>query len=164
MIDWTDDKSWSDKYLDSVKEILGRLLIGAANAEEDQLHNTDLIVLKMDTVRIACRIRRFTYFSLYNNEFTVRTGRPNGTKTELAKIIEGWGDYLFYAFASPEGPSLHAWTLIDLHPFRLWLSRQLVVNKGEIPGKIIKNTDGSSTFRAFSLANIDPAAIIERSQ
>ena len=162
MTEWNHDKDWSDKYLTSVKEILGRLLIGPAPIEDDQKRNTDLIVLKMDAVRIGCRIRRLHHYARYGEQFTVRSERPSGTKTELAKIIEGWGDYLFYAFAAHEGPILHAWTLIDLRAFRLWLSRQLVRNKGVLPGALIPNADGSSEFRAFHLSDVDPSVIKER--
>jgi len=63
--------------------------------------------------------------------------------------MEGWGDYLFYAFANKEENRLIAWKLIDLKQFREYVDRYWKENNGIIPGKEISNTDGSSVFRAF---------------
>lgn len=146
---WRGDKQWSDQFLPEVKQILGLHLIGEAPIEEDQERNTDLIVLRLDAVRVGCRIRRADpYLQLYPDEFTIRTSRPRGTKTELAKIIEGWGDFFFYGFGGDNG-ALARWGLGDLRVFRLWFNSQLVRNNGRVPGQEKRNGDGSSEFRAF---------------
>ena len=62
MANWENDKRWSDKFLPEIKMILGLHLIGEPPIEEDCERNTDLIVLKMEPVRIACRIRKYKYF------------------------------------------------------------------------------------------------------
>jgi hypothetical protein len=147
---WKTDKKWSDKYLVDIKRILGEHLIGEPPKEEDAERNTDLMVLRMDAVRIGCRIRKYCYYPSYNGEFTIRAGRPSGVKTELTKIIEGWGDYFFYGFANEDQTGLHAWGLADMKVFRLWFNRYLVLNNGQVPGKSRGNADGSSTFIAFS--------------
>ena len=87
LIDWQDDKKWSDRFIPFIKPILGLYLIGEATQEDDKNKNTDLIVFKMDAVRIACRIRRYSYYKKYNDEFTIRNTRPSNNKSELAKII-----------------------------------------------------------------------------
>ncbi len=148
---WERDKQWSDRFIPEIKGILGQYLIGEAK-EEDQERNTDLIVLKMEVVRIACRIRQFKYLERYGNEFTVRSKRPGGTKTELTKIIEGWGDYLFYGFSDELEKNLFKWTLIDLKRFRLWFNREIIRTKN-IPGIEQKNIDQSSNFIAFKISN-----------
>lgn len=148
---WENDKKWSDQFLPEIKAILGVHLIGEPPLEEDQERNTDLIVLKMDAVRIGCRIRRSKYLKLYSDEFTIRAGRPSGTKTELTKIIEGWGDYFFYAFAE-ESTGLAKWLLCDLKVFRLWYNRQLF--QGDKPGMGKNNNDGSSNFLAFKIKHL----------
>ena len=84
---WENDKSWSDKFLPEIKRHLGQTLISTAPIQEDQERNTDLIVLTMAPLRIACRIRRFDQFAPYGHQFTIREGRPSGAKTELTKII-----------------------------------------------------------------------------
>ena len=119
---WQEDKRWSDGLLPQVKRILGEYLIGEAAYEEDRDHNTDLIVLCIEPVRIACRIRRHGYLRRYPDQFTVRSGRPSGAKSELAKIMDGWGDYMFYGFADPEETRLVSWVLLDLLEFRRWVN------------------------------------------
>lgn len=147
---WQKDKAWSDVCLQQIKQICGMHLIGEPPAEEDRERNTDLIVLRMDPVRIACRIRNHDeYYKKYGHQFTIRTARPSGNKTELAKIIEGWGDYLFYGFRDSSG-QLTAWTLANLNSFRIWHMTRVVKDGGKLPGHENKNKDGSSNFRAYS--------------
>jgi len=153
MKDWTADKRWSDKFLPQIKRILGEQLIGEPPLEEDQEHGTDLIVLKMDAVRIGCRVRRHEYLARYGDEFTIRKGRPNGTKTELTKIIEGWGDYFFYGFSNEEETALAKWFLGDLKALRLFINRGLYVG-GKRPWTERNNVDGSSNFACFRHAGI----------
>jgi hypothetical protein len=72
---FAEDKSWSDSYIAQIKPILGTLLIGPAPYEEDSERNTDLIVLRMDSVRIACRIRAEEYLERYPNDFLLDAWR-----------------------------------------------------------------------------------------
>lgn len=162
MRDWREDKERAGKCMRQVKAILGAYLIAEAPMEEDAKRNTDLIVLRLDAVRVACRIRTHEYLARYPDEFTIRAGRPNGTKTELAKIIEGWGDYLFYGFTDADQTRLAAWLLGDLRVFRLWLMDQTRANGGKLPGAGKDNTDGSSDFRAFRINELPPDFIIAR--
>ncbi|MDO8588387.1 MAG: hypothetical protein Q7T82_15270 [Armatimonadota bacterium] len=148
---WKRDKAQSDRLIPELKRICGEYLIGEAPEEDDAERNTDLIVLKLAAVRIACRIRTHEYMEAYGGEFTIRSSRPTGTKTELAKIIEGWGDYFLYGFSDAAGRILAAWMLGDLKVFRHWFASQLVKNKGNIPGTECANKDGSSLFRAFRI-------------
>ena len=150
MIGWEKDKIWSDRFLPEIKGIVGRTLISEPPIEDDQQRNTDLIVLKLDAVRVACRIRKNEYLSRYGNEFTIRAGRPSGIKTELTKVIEGWGDYFFYGFSDTYEKSLAKWFMGDLKKFRIWYMRQLKKNHGVPPGKKLQNRDGSSFFFAFN--------------
>ncbi len=148
---WESDKKWSDKYLPEIKQILGLYLISEPPIEEDQERNTDLTVLKMDTIRIGCRIRKHYYFEHYPHDFTIRSDRPSGNITELAKIIQGWGQYLFYGFSDEQEKALCAWHIIDLNIFRLWWSTEIINRKGVKPGVEKPNSDGSSCFRAFDI-------------
>ena len=110
---WQEQKRWSDAYLPEIKQVLGLYLIGEAPREEDEERNTDLIVLRLDAVRIACRVRKHEYALRYPDEFTIRAGLPSGMKTELTKIVEGWGNYFLYGFATADESALCAWTLAD---------------------------------------------------
>jgi hypothetical protein len=158
MTDFEKDKNWSDKFIPTIKLILGYYLIGEASKEEDCERNTDLIVLKMEAVRIACRIRKHTYLE-YSNEFTIRTSRPSGAKTELAKIMEKFGDYLFYGFELKDTKKLSTWALIDLTVFRREVYNYMLAHSGQLPGKNRSNSDGSSDFRAFKFTDFPPELI-----
>lgn len=161
--DWKTDKRWSDKFLTDIKRILGECLITEPPICEDSEHNTDLIVLKFDSVRIACRVRKHKYAEKYGDEFTIRKSRPNGHKSELTKIIEGWGDYLFYGFSDELETCIDKWKLIDLKAVRLFINRSLVTLKGSLPGLSKDNHDGSSDFLAISTKE-NPQLIFKQSQ
>lgn len=148
MTGFEKDKAWSDTFLPEIKRHLGEYLIAEPkDFDEDKYRNTDLIVLELKAVRIACRIRRETYYEKYGSEFTIRSERRSGNKTELAKIIEGWGDYIFYGFADDE--RLTHWFIGDLKAFRIWFTIMTHKNGGNFPGAAKKNIDSSSSFRSF---------------
>ena len=117
MSNWKNDKRWSDRFLPEIKGIIGTHLITEPPYEEDAERNTDLMVLRLDAIRIGCRVRKFKFSEAYPNEFTIRTVRPSGAQTELGKIIEGWGDYFFYGFADAQESGLFSWALCDLKKF-----------------------------------------------
>jgi len=156
---WQKDKAWSDRFLPEIKAILGLHLIGEPPVEEDAQRNTDLIVLRMDAVRIACRVRNHDYLRTFGDEFTIRSSRPSQIKTELAKIVEGWGDYYFYGFSDAHEVSLAAWFIGDLKIFRLWFTYSLLTNQGNLPGSEQSNADGSSGFVAFKVNDL-PAKFV----
>lgn len=164
MIGYEADKRWSDRFLPEIKATLGLYLIGEASREEDQRRNTDLIVLHMDAVRIACRVRRNKYMERYGDEFTIRSGRPqSGFETELAKILYGWGNYFFYGFSDESETHLAKWTLGDLGVFRLWFQRQSLRLK-RCPGLQRVNGDESSDFLVFSLTDMPSGFVVASSQ
>ena len=154
------DFSWQRRFIPEMKRIVGEHLIGEAPDEEDMQRNTDLVVLKLDAVRIACRVRRNQYLQNYADEFTIRTSRPSEIRTELSKIIEGWGDYILYGFSNPTEDALTSWCLGSLGVFRLWFNRELW--KGEHPGIEQQNRDGSSQFRAFNIDDLPEEFVVAR--
>ena len=150
---WKDDKKWSDQFLPEIKQILGLHLIGEPPWEEDAERATDLIVLRMEAVRIGVRIRRPRFFERFPGDLTVRAGRPTGAKTELTKYIEGWGDFFFYGFGDDRTGRLIAWRLGDLNAFRLGLNRGLHRHGRKwLDRRIQRNHDGSSDFAVFGWA------------
>ncbi len=151
MKDWERDKHWSDQFIPEIKRVLGEFLICEAPAIEDRERGTDLIVMTMAAIQIACRIRKTDpYFLRYPNEFTVRAVRGSGNKTELAKFIEGFGHFMFYGFGASDG-RLTSWMIGNLNVFRLWFNSELARNCGKPPGVLKKNSDGSSDFYAFDV-------------
>lgn len=159
------DKERSDRVNQDIKRICGEHLLSESPLEEDMRHNTDLMVLTPRGgagFRIACRVRDHSYGLRYHDEFTIRAERPNGAQTELAKLISGWGDWFFYGFANPNWDGLAGWVIGDLAVFRLWFNSE-IVRTFKVPGVEQANRDGSSTFRAFSLADMPPRFVIARS-
>lgn len=154
------DFDWQRGLIPEVKRVLANYLIAEAPFEEDARHNTDLIVLKLDTVRVACRLRRHDYAERYGDEFTIRERRPSGVKTELSKVLEGWGDYIFYGFANSDMTELAGWILGDLSVFRLWHHQELWQSRR--PGNSQVNNDGSSSFRAYRIADLPTEFVVAR--
>ena len=154
------DFDWQRGLIPEVKRVLANYLIGEAPAEEDMERNTDLIVIRLDPVRVACRLRRFEYASRYPDQFTIREGRPSGAQTELAKVLSGWGDYIFYGFANRDASALAGWMLGSLTAFRLWHARETWA--GRRPGLQKPNQDGSSTFRAYNIGDLPGDFLVAR--
>jgi hypothetical protein len=117
------------------------------------------MVLNLQAYRIGVRIRSFYYLSRYGPEFTIRSARPNGTPTELQKILAGWGDYFFYGFLNKTGKTLERWFLGDLSVFRRWYANQ-VSDGNTSPGDQIPNEDGSSHFCVFGISQIGPEFVV----
>jgi hypothetical protein len=148
------DFIWQRRFIPHMKQIVGEHLITEASAEEDMHHNTDLVVLRLEAIRVACRVRRPDYLAKFAGEFTIRASRPHG-QTELAKVLSGWGDYILYGFADSWDDILCRWTLGDLNVFRLWHARRLrSLDRNLEPGTLHSNGDQSSTFRAFTIADL----------
>lgn len=120
MTDFEEDDAFSRRYLDTVAATIAPFLLVAAPFEMDVKEATDMSWLVAKRDGVAVRIRRHGYAEQYGHEFTIRTHRPNGVKTEAAKIIyEGHGEWLFYGHAARgNAPLLERWMLIDLRRFR----------------------------------------------
>lgn len=143
-----------------VKKILGEHLICEAPLAEDQKRNTDLCVINMQPLRIGVRIRDHRYLHQFGDEFTIRQQTFGGGKTELSKIIEGYGDYFFYGFTNEDKSSLSQWRLLDLKVFRLSLAYKLQAQ--QMP-TIKQNVDGSSNFCAFKYVDFPQNLIVAES-
>ena len=148
MTTYVDDRSRVDKLEPIVKRILGEHLIGTATRAADRQEATDFWVYEIHPIRIGCRLRRYKYFQNeeYRNQFTVRVSRPSGVPSEMGKIVDGWGDYIFYGFANENDTDLVKWFIGDLKVFRSCLIRNRQLLRGLYMGK---NRDGSSSFYAW---------------
>jgi hypothetical protein len=124
MSKYKNDRAWSDEYIPTIKRIVGPYLLEPAPIEEDCKRATDLIILAARDKRIACRMRRPGYAEKYPYDFTVRSERDSGAETELSKLVNGYGDWMFYGHAAPIGAGrISRWMLIDLHSWRAHLIR-----------------------------------------
>lgn len=144
---------WGRTFIPDIKQICANYLITEAPKEEDTDRNTDLMVLRAETRRVACRVRRYGYLRDYGHQFTLRT------PTEIQKVMAGWGDYLFYGFANETETGLVAYLLGDLYVFRLWHQRETW--HGRKPGERRPNGDGTALL-AYNITDLPEAFVISR--
>jgi hypothetical protein len=145
------DRTFADRFLPEIQRIIGPYLLTPSTVEQDRHEATDLTVLIARDVRIACRVRRPGYADRYPGQFTVRSIRTSGTKTELEKFIDGWCDWFFYGHAvdANHGP-IDPWWIIDLAAFRSHLIRR--PSRQAIRCEDQTNGDGTC-FRAYVIAS-----------
>lgn len=154
------DKRRVDSLELNIRQLIGGYFVAPATRTQDMHEATDLMVfeLRAQHIRVGCRVRRYDYWAAqngrYQREFTIRSGRPNGIKTEYQKIIDGWGDYLFYGFADPSDQRVYHATLIDLEQFRA-----SVIGFYVQPTYYGNNYDGSSSFHIYTLDDF-PSTLI----
>lgn len=141
MKDYIENRRWSDAYLPEVKRHLAQHLIAEAPDALDWRQATDLVTLDAKDRRVAVRIRRPGYCDLFPHDFTIRSGLPSGAQTELAKIVNGYGDWMFYGHADEWG-GLARWWLLDLRAFRAALIRRATNGFPLVMGERT-NPDGS---------------------
>lgn len=157
------NRSWSDRFLPEIKRLVGGHLLSSAPDHHDWHNATDLMMLDARDIRVAARVRRHGYAERYPNEFTIRCRIPSGGKTELSKIVEGKGDWMFYGHADAANTNIAAWWLIDLRAFRAALIRNQVNGTHLRYGKG-QNPDGTG-FVWFDLKSFpsEPPLIIANS-
>jgi len=124
-----EDKLRVDKFEPQIKAICGQVFIKTAPKKVDCEEAADLIVLEINPIRIACRVRYNEFLENYGDEFTIRSDRPSGVKTELEKILEGWCDYNFYAFADKTDTYIKQWIIGNLNIFRVEYTALMWANK-----------------------------------
>lgn len=158
---YNEDRAWSDRYIPEMKRIIGPYLLVESPDEIDRKEAADLIILTGRSLTIACRLRRAEYAERYPYDITIRSRRTNGSKTEFEKIVDGYGDMMFYGFAASDGTSIQRWTILDLSALRAYLIREGWKSEGRRkPWSERKNTDGSTSFAAFDTRHLPPHVIV----
>jgi len=120
---YLENRKWSDQYIPEMRRILSKYFWCKESEihediERDLMENTDLILPNGQTV--ACRVRKNEYLYSYRYQFTFRYSNPFGCKTEFEKMLDGYGDWLFYSFAENNTNKLSAGFIGNLDAFRLW--------------------------------------------
>lgn len=156
-MNYRENRSWSDKFIPHIRAIVGPCLLVPSSFEQDTEQAADLVVLKGRNMDIAARVRRPGYLK-YRHEFTIRSKPLSGAKTELHKILEGWGDWLFYAHAADDEESLCHWMIVDLHE---WRKSLLYAGFSHGWGGVCeKRTNGDGTeFLAFDIRKFQKALV-----
>jgi hypothetical protein len=167
-VSYAADRKWSDQYLQAIRCIVGPKLLVPAPLAVDMKEAADLIVLRARDMTIACRVRRPGYAARYPWQFTIRAQRDSGARTELAKIIDGWGDWMFYGHASKDPGAIDRWFLVDLHVWRAELARDAWRAANGKPQRhapslqLIPNGDGTH-FAAFDVRRFPSDLLIASS-
>lgn len=141
---YEQERAWSDQFNDEIRRIIGAQLMQVASSDEDMQHNTDFFVVNCAGKRVASRMRRLSKFG-FSDDFTIRTKRtPDAAKTEWDKLIEGWGDWLFYGFGECDGghPVIRHYRIADLEVLRREFGKRPAVFRN-----IQHNPDGRTSFR-----------------
>lgn len=159
---WRLDKAWSDRFVPEIKRIVGPYLLEESDIYRDQLENTDLIILNARDKTIACRVRRHGYLASFPNQFTIRLHRESGAKTEMEKIMDGLGDWMFYGHSNVSEDGFDAWWIINLDSLRSHMIREKYEQFGTRYRRgTASNGDGTS-FIWFDIVSFpsDPPLII----
>ena len=146
---YTNNRNWSDRFLPEIKQLIGSYLLETAADPFDHIQATDLMMLDARDMRVAARVRRPGYAQRYPYQFTIRSAVASGAQTELSKIVNGNGDWMFYGHSNADQTGLEAWWLIDLRAFRAALIRNRV-NAPQIVMGDQRNADGTR-FKWFDL-------------
>jgi len=139
-------------------EIVGPMCLKVSAVEDDMTKVSDLTILRADGLTIACRVRAHEYADKYPYDFTVRSHRDSGAKTEMEKIMAGWGDWMFYGFAAEDGSrQVEPWRVLNLEIFRQQARHQ------DCKPRALNNGDGTH-FLAFDVRRFDPGLVIDDSE
>lgn len=160
---YSANRHWSDQFLPEIKSIIGSHILQAAPALLDHFQATDLLMLDAKDMRIAARVRRYGYAARYPHQFTIRAKLPTGAETELSKIVNGYGDWMFYGHADPDGQAIVSWWLIDLRAFRAALIRHRTAGANLYMGDK-RNPDGTC-FKWFDIRSFpkEPPLVVAQS-
>lgn len=149
-------RRWADALLPDISRMLAAVFVCPAPDHEDMHEATDLMVLTVRPFRVACRMRKYKYWTneAWRQQFTIRAGLPSGAKTEFDKIVDGWGDFMFYGFADEAGESVHEARILNLNVFRAALIRS------EVPWQSVPNEDGTHG-RAYTVTDFPPDLVFK---
>lgn len=156
MSDYEINRRWSDAFIPAIKKIVGPLLLEESSFEVDTTQAADLIVLNARDKKIAARVRRLGYAERYPFEFTIRAKLDSGTRTELEKMVDGFGDWMFYGHAHEDGMNISRWMVINLPAWRAALIRK------KAPCEKKSNGDGTH-FVAFDVRMLPESFLIASS-
>jgi hypothetical protein len=153
-----NDFNWQRRYnrkLQSIAATAAPRTVRRGTWREDRHRNSDLVIHSSGDLSVACRLRRYEKWEHHWYEFTVRASRPRwGTTTELAKALEGAGDFFLYGFGRADG-EIPLWTFADLEVFRAVYEPTM--------GREFENPDGSSSFFVFRWDEFPGDFILEES-
>ena len=159
MNDFDAQFEWQAKYANQVVRIIAPYLIKVADPEVDKKENGDFQISFPRNGTVGCRLRK-PDMARYVGEVTFRSRARNGGKTEITKIIDGYGDYFFYGHVNNASVIWH-WYLIDYTKLRaLFIRRRELIDHAK--ANQVTNRDGTK-FIVFNVEEQLPEAVIAQS-
>jgi len=155
---YSESRAWSDRFIDPIKRIVGPLMLEESSMEIDTQQVTDLMVMTAKDIRIAARVRDYRYMDRYPYDFTIRS-KGAIYKTELQKIVDGWGDWMFYGFSNEARDDIARWYVISFRAFRANLIRR----RSSIRYMEKPNMDGQTGLTAFDIRTFTPDILVQSS-
>lgn len=147
-----DSFKWSNLWINKIRTIVGAHLLRPSTVEEDTQEATDLIMLRAEAMRVACRLRKPGYVPAFAWDVTFTARRENGFPCEWDKLVIGKkANWFFYGHAStvtPEG-RIHPWFLIDVDMARPYLLSRKWIERGPNKDELGRRC----WFYAFDLRN-----------
>jgi hypothetical protein len=123
----------------------GRIIsVKEASGYQDEKESTDYII-EIKTGTIACRVRAPRFWRAFG-DITLRSHRPRGTETELAKIRKGFARWYLYIWAE-RTKTPEAWVWLDLDRVR---ASGLI----DVDSRATWNYDMSSAFVSLDLFDL----------
>ena len=145
------DRSLEDKFCKIIKAILGNQFF-VKDIEMDLKQGTDFLTYNIKPFKVAVRLRRFSMFLKYPNDFTIRWSRPSGIKTEIHKINEGLVDYILYGFIDKDEIKIIKYFIGCLSVFR---------NSNVKPIAIIPNNPPDSSLAVYKISQFPANFVIK---
>lgn len=159
---YNNQRTLSDSHIPvAKKQILKSLGISApewrvdiTTPEQDMTEAADLdITNDIDHFMTALRLRNTQYAFRYPNEFTVRREYYAGHKTEYQKIMEGFGDFMFYGFHN--FGDIPRWIFLNLDIYRdehyFDEDTGVYLPKDHLRYEIKNNKDNRNNFISYDL-------------
>jgi len=154
MSDFAHQYAWQEQYINEVVRLIAPYLITVGRPEVDKNEAGDLELAFPRNGTVSVRLRKPDK-ARFVGDVTIRSRSANGGRTEISKIIDGFGDYFFYGHVSDEG-RIWFWHLLNLNAVRAAFQRHgnKLLKRPEVP-----NRDGTR-FLVFKPEADFPQAIM----
>jgi hypothetical protein len=148
---------WQAKFVDQVVGLVAPSIINVSSAHVDRNENGDFEISFPRNGTIGCRLRKPDQ-SRFVGDVTFRSHSRFGGKTEISKIIDGYGDFFFYGHVNEQDVIWH-WYLIDYTKLRALFVRR----PGLLRRDPICNRDGSK-FLVYRAEDELASAVLAKSE
>ena len=142
------------RFTKTIKSILGNYFIGQ-DVIHDQKEATDFEVFTVKPFKVGARLRTYSYFLRYPDEFTIRWELQSGYPTEIDKIRKGYVDYILYGFVDQDEKKIIQYFIGDLQVFR---------DNDPAPYEIHWNNPPDSALGAFRICEMPDSFILHKWQ